>query len=190
MRSAVFVGANPQKTSRFGLKARAGDAITFINPGMTAGYEAKCMVLESLSATGAVTIAEQHGSTVISGMAEADINFQDKSRMRDPKELQEQEEARGVAKKPKANGKTITCIEAAKTGRAKCKECKQKIEAGELRFGSANNFQGNPTTDWRKVSCVTTITAEQIQKLDGFEALSENHKNQLLGELAKPVVVD
>ena len=104
--------------------------------------------------------------------------------------MRRQRSAGGDPRPRREVGKTITCIEAAKTGRAKCKECKQKIEAGELRFGSANNFQGNPTTDWRKVSCVTTITAEQIQKLDGFEALSENHKNQLLGEHAKPVVVD
>ena len=181
MRSATFVGANPQKTSRFGLKARAGGAVTFINTGMTRGHETSCTVLESLDATGAITISEHHGSVKISGLTESDITMVDKTRMRDPEKLQLEEEARGEAKKPKANGKTFTSVEAAKSGRAKCKECKETIQQGELRIGSAANFNGNPCTHWRKASCVTTITAGQIQNLDGFDALSENHKNQLLG---------
>ena len=183
MRRATFVGANPQKTSRFGNKARAGGAITFINPGMSKGYEPACTVLESLTATGAVTISENHGPTQISGLAEADVTEADTSRQAEPEKPPPQQ-GPSEGKKPKnPNGKTITCVEPAKSGRAKCKECRETIEKGELRVGSANNYRGTPCTDWRKASCVTTLTVEQIQKLDGYEALSENHKNQLLGVL-------
>lgn len=177
---AEFVGANPQKSSRYGLKARAGGAVTLINSDRTKGYEATCIVLESLNAIGPITVSKQHTSTTISGMAEADINVMDKSRMRDPAAQEEEEEASGVAKKPKGNGKAITSVESAKTGRARCKQCGEKIEKGELRVGSANNYRGTPTTDWRKASCVS-LTAEQAAKLEGFEALSENLLHQLLG---------
>eukprot|EP00966_Prymnesium_polylepis_P007935 182665-Prymnesium_polylepis.2 len=37
--------------------------------------------------------------------------------------------------KKKGNGKTVTHVELAKTGRAKCKICEQNIAARDLRFG-------------------------------------------------------
>ena len=44
-------------------------------------------------------------------------------------------------------------LEAAKTGRSSCKQCGEKIDAGELRVGLPAFIRGSVTTAWTKAEC-------------------------------------
>ena len=53
----TMVGANPNKESSYARKMRAGGAVTLINPLGSLGYEARCIVLESLTPSSEPTVA-------------------------------------------------------------------------------------------------------------------------------------
>lgn len=64
-------------------------------------------------------------------------------------------------------------IEEAKSGRAKCRKCKEKIEKGHLRFGHEvpNAFdEGSMTHQWYHLKCAAEkLPRELSQTLAGFD---------------------
>ena len=54
-------------------------------------------------------------------------------------------------------------IEPAKSGRASCRKCKEKIEKGELRFGHAvdSGFSDEPSFQWYHLACAAEIAWNQ-----------------------------
>ncbi len=77
---------------------------------------------------------------------------------------------------------TQSIIEAAKSSRSKCGECKKKIEAGELRFGS---FQERwESYRWYHLTCGAALdredfiaAAEEYGGIDNIEQILEDAKN-------------
>lgn len=77
-------------------------------------------------------------------------------------------------------------IEAAPTGRAKCRGCAQKIDAGGLRFGERmpNPFADGETTQWYHLDCgafkrpeaFLEALAAREEALDGRERLESEAK--------------
>lgn len=83
-------------------------------------------------------------------------------------------------------------IEPAKSGRAKCRGCREKIGKGELRFGHEvpNNFaDGEMTYQWYHLACGAKKQPIELKKaIDGFDdeipgvdellkAIEKNKKN-------------
>lgn len=63
-------------------------------------------------------------------------------------------------------------IEEAKSGRASCRTCKEKIEKGVLRFGEEvpNQFSEGPSYQWHHLPCAAKKKPVQLeQALGGFE---------------------
>lgn len=63
-------------------------------------------------------------------------------------------------------------IEEAKSGRASCRTCKEKIEKGVLRFGEEvpNQFSEGPSYQWHHLACAAQKKPVQLkQALDAFE---------------------
>ncbi len=63
-------------------------------------------------------------------------------------------------------------IEQAKSGRASCRTCKEKIEKGALRFGEEvpNQFSEGPSYQWHHLKCAAQKKPVQLkQALDAFE---------------------
>jgi poly [ADP-ribose] polymerase len=64
-------------------------------------------------------------------------------------------------------------IEAAKSGRASCRTCREPIAKGELRFGEEvpNMFaEGEPTYQWHHLACAATKKAGKLKAaLAAFE---------------------
>eukprot|EP00927_Polykrikos_kofoidii_P036172 TRINITY_DN30568_c0_g1_i1.p1 TRINITY_DN30568_c0_g1~~TRINITY_DN30568_c0_g1_i1.p1 ORF type:complete len:304 (-),score=55.01 TRINITY_DN30568_c0_g1_i1:402-1313(-) len=76
-------------------------------------------------------------------------------------------------------------IELAKTGRSKCKTSKQPIEQGELRFGAYADMMGHGTYCWRKLNCITSRLARNVEakvgsfeNIDGFDALDADQQKR------------
>lgn len=70
-------------------------------------------------------------------------------------------------------------VEAAPSARSACTISKAKIEKGELRLGSFVSFGGKGSYKWRRLSCITSKQAANIEKelggpgfVDGFAELS------------------
>lgn len=57
-------------------------------------------------------------------------------------------------------------IEAAKSGRATCRACKEKIEKGALRFGEEvpNQFGDEPSYQWHHLPCAAKKKPVQLQQ--------------------------
>jgi hypothetical protein len=81
-------------------------------------------------------------------------------------------------------------VEAAKTGRAKCRGCGQPIAAGVLRFGERvpNPFadDGGETTHWFHVSCAAFMRPEAFLETlpampDGIDSRDELEREARLG---------
>lgn len=53
-------------------------------------------------------------------------------------------------------------IEHAKSGRAKCRKCREKIEKDELRFGHETMFEGSPTYQWYHLKCAAEKVAREL----------------------------
>eukprot|EP00928_Gymnodinium_smaydae_P038572 TRINITY_DN26583_c0_g1_i1.p1 TRINITY_DN26583_c0_g1~~TRINITY_DN26583_c0_g1_i1.p1 ORF type:complete len:289 (-),score=95.20 TRINITY_DN26583_c0_g1_i1:234-1100(-) len=62
-------------------------------------------------------------------------------------------------------------VEPAKSNRSTCKASKEKIDKGELRFGSAVDIGGHKTYHWRKLAY---ITAKQVSNLKTKMGAIEN----------------
>ena len=84
------------------------------------------------------------------------------------------------------------CAEYAKQGRAKCKNCKEKIEKSCLRLGKLvpNHFSddGGMMKEWYHVKCIfdkfsrarsTTKRIDSTNELDGFANLEEEDKKSI-----------
>lgn len=84
------------------------------------------------------------------------------------------------------------CAEYAKQGRAKCKNCKEKIEKSSLRLGKLvpNHFSddGGMMKEWYHMKCIfdkfnrarsTTKRIDSTDELDGFANLEEEDKKSI-----------
>lgn len=78
-------------------------------------------------------------------------------------------------------------VEIAKTGRSTCKTSKQKIEVGELRFGSFADVMGHGSYQWRKPGHITARLAKNAESkvgrwedVGGFAELTPAQQRQFL----------
>ncbi|KAK6630885.1 hypothetical protein RUM44_003055 [Polyplax serrata] len=82
-------------------------------------------------------------------------------------------------------------VDRAKTGRAGCKKCKQKIGQGELRLGKLayNPFGSGTMKQWHHVPCIfevfkkqraTTKKIESPDEIGGWESLDDADKEEIM----------
>ncbi|KAJ9577033.1 hypothetical protein L9F63_006381 [Diploptera punctata] len=87
-------------------------------------------------------------------------------------------------------------VDRAKTGRAACKKCKQKLDSGELRLAKSgfNPFGPGPMKMWHHVACLfeafgkqraTTAKIETPDDIDGWSDLDEDDQKEILTYLPK-----
>ena len=85
----------------------------------------------------------------------------------------------------------LFCAERAKTGRAKCKRCKNIIDSGSLRVAklAMNPFSTGKMKVWHHLNCIfeafkkqraTTPKIEKIDDIGGYETLSEEDIQEIL----------
>lgn len=85
----------------------------------------------------------------------------------------------------------LFCAERAKSGRAKCKKCKNTIDVGALRLAKlvVNPFGTGKMKAWHHLPClfevfkrqrVTTPKIEKIDDIGGFELLSFDDIEEIL----------
>ena len=133
--TATMMGCNPTKDSRFGRKAKAGGAVTFILP--TKSFKPPYVVIESKTAVSAPTVASGQNFK-LAGLIDAaqvrsemelgtagGLNIEDATRMHDDAELKER-----FPPKQMPGDDEINLIEIAKSDRAACKKCKEKMPKG------------------------------------------------------------
>ena len=72
-------------------------------------------------------------------------------------------------------------IEPAKSSRAACRACKEKIAKGELRLGEPSEYEGNVSYRWYHLACAAG--AGDAESLDGFDDLDEDQKQQVRSAL-------
>lgn len=62
------------------------------------------------------------------------------------------------------------CADRAKTGRAGCKKCKQKIESGSLRIAkiAPNPFSSGKMKMWYHVNCMFEVSLSSACKLSNI----------------------
>lgn len=88
------------------------------------------------------------------------------------------------------------CIEQAKSGRSKCKKCKNTIDKGTVRLAKlmANPFGTGKMKIWYHVPCLfetfkkqraTTPKIEKIADMAGYETMSVDHIEPILLYLPK-----
>ncbi|TXT54374.1 MAG: hypothetical protein BAJATHORv1_70074 [Candidatus Thorarchaeota archaeon] len=71
-------------------------------------------------------------------------------------------------------------IEPAKSGRAKCRTCKQTIPKGELRIGEPSYFDGKLTYKWHHLKCGRDfLQGYSFEKLAGYVDLTNEQKREL-----------
>ncbi|XP_073971011.1 DNA ligase 3 isoform X2 [Rhodnius prolixus] len=86
----------------------------------------------------------------------------------------------------------------AKSGRAGCKKCKQKIASGELRMAKAasNPFGSGVMKMWHHVDCMFQVFAKQrastakiesVNDIGGWELLSKEDREEILNRLPDSV---
>ena len=73
-------------------------------------------------------------------------------------------------------------IEHAKSGRATCKCCREKIAKGELRIGFNSERDGYMYTRWHHVKCAGVVDPDTLL---GFELLSSDEKDMVLRFITK-----
>uniref|UniRef100_A0A6L2LPT7 Poly [ADP-ribose] polymerase n=1 Tax=Tanacetum cinerariifolium TaxID=118510 RepID=A0A6L2LPT7_TANCI len=73
---------------------------------------------------------------------------------------------------------TKCAIEVSKTARATCRICSEKIATGEVRISSKPEGQGARGLAWHHATCfLDSSPITQLEKLDGWESLSDSNKS-------------
>ena len=74
-------------------------------------------------------------------------------------------------------------IEYAKSSRAKCRKCGDKIEKGEVRIGKPTYFQDNLTYHWHHEKCVfmASLDSNEVTGLDELEEYDRKRIETNLG---------
>lgn len=70
------------------------------------------------------------------------------------------------------------CIEAAKSGRAKCRSCSEKIAAGELRLGEKTEYEGRISYRWHHLECAQEEVRD-LTKIKGYGELDDDQRASL-----------
>lgn len=74
-------------------------------------------------------------------------------------------------------GETPWKVEYAKSSRAKCRTCSEKIEKGDLRIGEPSFYDGHVSYRWHHKHCILDLKGKLI---DGIENLDEKEKTVIL----------
>ncbi len=70
-------------------------------------------------------------------------------------------------------------IEPAKSSRARCRSCGEKIVKGELRLGEPSIYEGHVTYRWHHLKCgVYKIRGSKPTDLKGYDSLTEEQKHE------------
>lgn len=111
--------------------------------------------------------------------------------MSDDEESTQQTVDDDVSIDPSADDEKHFVADRAKTGRSKCKKCKQCIAADTLRIAKigVNPFGNGKLNMWHHVPCLfeafkrqraTTVKIDQVEDIDGWNNLDENDRNEIL----------
>ena len=73
-------------------------------------------------------------------------------------------------------------VEPAKSSRATCRTCSQKIPKGELRMGEPSLFEGHASYGWHHLKCTSRLLKGMtLDTLVGYEELTNTQKKELQG---------
>ncbi len=73
-------------------------------------------------------------------------------------------------------------VETAKSSRATCRTCGDKIEKGTLRLGEPNEFEGNVSYRWHHLACAAGRIREP-EELEGFDELDDEQQEEVREEI-------
>ncbi|MFX1602445.1 MAG: PARP-type zinc finger-containing protein [Promethearchaeota archaeon] len=77
-------------------------------------------------------------------------------------------------------------VETAKSGRSRCRSCRDYILEGRFRMGEPYFYEGSLSYRWYHPRCVTTrIDTNELENLDGYSKLKPDEKQRLRRLLAQ-----
>jgi hypothetical protein len=77
-------------------------------------------------------------------------------------------------------------VETARSGRARCRSCREYILEGRFRIGEPYFYEGSLSYRWYHPRCVATrIDANELENLDGYSKLKPDEKQRLKRLLAQ-----
>lgn len=86
-----------------------------------------------------------------------------------------------AAKETRVDESEITddwCVEAAKSGRAKCRTCSEKIAAGDLRLGEKTEYEGHVSYRWHHLECAIEQICD-LARIKGYAELTQEQRASL-----------
>jgi len=83
-------------------------------------------------------------------------------------------------KKHKAPQEPSWRVETAKSGRSRCRSCRDHIFEGRFRIGEPYFYEGSLSYRWYHPRCVATrIDGNELESLDGYSMLRPDEKQRL-----------
>jgi hypothetical protein len=78
-------------------------------------------------------------------------------------------------------------VEPAKSGRATCRTCNTKIDAGELRIGEPYLYEDHVSYKWHHPKCMSRkFITLLLSRIEGYESLSKSQRENLLRQIFSP----
>jgi len=82
-------------------------------------------------------------------------------------------------KDPEKEPEPVWKIEAAKSGRSKCRTCGKIIDEGRFRIGEPYLYEDHLTYRWHHAKCIGPALDVPIEKMDGYRFLEPDEKLRL-----------